>query len=278
MMDEERIHKAVIAQSVDLVTKKYWEIPWRIYAQMFELPVEEFYLNPDRFWRSQYFHDDDYPTHVLAYLNNCYEYSKELTLSMIRKIIDNMTEEKIIDEEYLKDKYPLLFSFKHAKEISHGIRFIPPTTEKFIDIESAPDDFYRELIRKINISYQVGLYSCTLVLLRKLIENLLIDILRYTFGFQQIELFYDKDHGRFKALSELIKNFKKYKDKYKTTVREIDVLIERIEELRPYTNASAHSIEDELKVTKRELDELNDKINLNYIIASLIRINNSLNK
>lgn len=61
-------------------------------------------------------------------------------------------------------------------------------------------------------------------------------------------------------LSELIKNFKKHKDKYKTIIREINDIIERLEGLRPYTNASAHSIEDKHKFTKRELDVLNDKI------------------
>ncbi len=274
MKNEEKIHKAVIAQFADLVTKKYWEIPWDIYAQMFGLDNED--LFPSRFRRSQDFHDDDYPRNVLAYLNNCYYYSKELTLSMIRKIIDDMIEEKIIDEKYLKEKYPLLFDFKQSKEISRGVRFIPPVSEKFINIENVPDDFYKELISKINMSYQFGLYTCTLVLIRKLVENLIIDILRNTFGLQQVELFYDKDHGRFRMLSELIKNFRKYKDIYKAIVRDIDDIIKRIEELRPYANSSAHSIEDELKVTKKELDELNNKINLNYIIASLIRINNSL--
>jgi len=272
--NSEEMHRAIIAQFVRLVTERYWDIPWDVYAQAFSLDRGD--LFPQRFWRSQRFHDDDYPSNVLTYLNNCYNYSRILTLSMIRTIINDMIEKRLINEEYLRERYPLLFAFLQSEEISREVRFIPPAPERIINIENVPDDFYRELIRKINISYQFGLYTCTLILIRKLIENLIIDILRNTFGLQRIELFYDKDHGRFRMLNELIKNFKEYKDIYRTIVRDIDDIIAKLEELRPYVNASAHSIEDELKITKNELDNLNKEINLNYIIASLIKINNFL--
>ncbi len=78
---------------------------------------------------------------------------------------------------------------------------------KYLDISDVPDPFYRDLIDLINKCYSYGIYPAVLVFSRKLLENLLVDILRKKYGMQNVELFFDTKRRRFRSFNELLKNF-----------------------------------------------------------------------
>jgi len=73
-------------------------------------------------------------------------------------------------------------------------RGIPPVSsmlEKIIeDTTSISNKFYSQFINDINKSYQVGLFSVTRILIRVILENLLIDILRTKYGTKNLDVYY----------------------------------------------------------------------------------------
>ena len=55
------------------------------------------------------------------------------------------------------------------------------------------------------------MYQSTTILLRKLFENLLIDLLRTKYGSQKVEFFYNTEQNRFLEFYQLIKKNKETK-------------------------------------------------------------------
>ncbi len=93
---------------------------------------------------------------------------------------------------------------------------LPLRKENLIKLEFG-DLFYDMLKKEINSGYKFGLYSGVAVLSRKLIENLLIDILRKKYPRSQkgnLELYYDKNRRRFHDFAILIENLEKRKREF----------------------------------------------------------------
>lgn len=133
---------------------------------------------------------------------------------------------------------------------------------KFIGGIHISDEFYSDLIADINNCYQAGVDEATLILTRKLIENLLIDLLRTKYGHSEgdIDLFYDTENRQFRRFSTLIENiqtnmgdFEYYSD------RMDDEIISEIRELKNGGDASAHSIE--LAPSEEIMEEYQSKAN-----------------
>lgn len=110
------------------------------------------------------------------------------------------------------------------------------------------DEFYDKLASEINNAFDFGLFTATMVLVRKLFEKLVIDLLRQKYGMPQIELFYSKQNDGFHSLSDLIHNlgtkiddFKPY-DFFKVD-REKESFLKFLWNVKQEGNASAHSIE-----------------------------------
>jgi len=53
-----------------------------------------------------------------------------------------------------------------------------PAIPEYLLIQVFSDEFYKILVQNINLAYRYGLYTAAMVLIRKILENLLIDILR----------------------------------------------------------------------------------------------------
>jgi hypothetical protein len=70
------------------------------------------------------------------------------------------------------------------------------------------DKFYDKLVFEINNAFRFGLLTATIVMLRKLFERLIIDLLRTKYGIGQKELWYSEDDGGFHSLSKLIHNLR----------------------------------------------------------------------
>jgi len=129
-----------------------------------------------------------------------------------------------------------------------------PRDDDFISVADPNDDFYSPLIDDINRCYRVGVNDAVLILVRKLIENLLIDILRGHYGNQRINLFYIPRRGRFHSFSSLLENLRDNKSDFKMYYLEIENLLKEIDEFRESANASAHSIE--VRVPDKRLESM----------------------
>ncbi|MGY5881769.1 MAG: hypothetical protein RTV31_16080 [Candidatus Thorarchaeota archaeon] len=141
---------------------------------------------------------------------------------------------------------------KDKKTETSITRHIKPV-ERFLDIDNPPTDAYRDLVNEINFCFVNQAYAATIVLTRKLIENLIVEILRKNYGMSGLDLFYIREKRRFRGLSELIANLR-------SNVTDFDAFglkkrhITTLEKLREEANANAHSILDH--ATKQELLDL----------------------
>lgn len=119
---------------------------------------------------------------------------------------------------------------------------------RFIDIDDTEvnGQFYPSLVYEINLCYRVKADEACVVLARKLVENLLIDILKRHFGMAEIDLFYNTEHKRHRGLGTLIKEFSEHSEEFDqyTTARQSDI-IESMKSIKYSGDASAHSIEED---------------------------------
>jgi hypothetical protein len=134
--------------------------------------------------------------------------------------------------------------------------------EAFIEYENIEDDFYQNLVDDINQSYQIGIDDATLVLSRKLLENLVLDLLRLRYGLddERRELFYNTEKGRLRGFSRLLDNLESNLDDMEYYSDRMDEdLIRQIERLKGRGDASAHSIE--IDVPEEKIQEFREEVN-----------------
>jgi hypothetical protein len=111
----------------------------------------------------------------------------------------------------------------------------------FLDLK-INDPFYDKLIDEINRSVQFELPNAGLVLSRKLVENLLIDVLRKKYGVRRLSLYYDKRKKRYVDLSVLIINLEKRKKDFRPDEKLLEEALSLSKKLKEVANSSAHSI------------------------------------
>jgi hypothetical protein len=144
---------------------------------------------------------------------------------------------------------------------------------KYLNIPTLPDSFYVELQEQINKAFKYEIFPAVQILFRKLLENLIIDILRKKYGMTKIELFYDTNKGKFHGFNFLLKVLDERINDFAAISAVFDKeFLKKINEFREQGNSSAHTIE--LKLDKdRIAKEAKEK---EYIINVLIRVFNSL--
>lgn len=138
-----------------------------------------------------------------------------------------------------------------------------------IDAKEVNGQFYPSLIYEINICYRVKANEAVVVLLRKLVENLLLDIIRGHFGIERNEMFYQPERRQHKSLGDLIDVFDRNRsefDQYSTA--EEEEIVEIIKEVKYSGDASAHSIEE--RIDEEELESLSK--NASYLVKVLFRL------
>ena len=137
------------------------------------------------------------------------------------------------------------------------------------------DNFYDSLALEINGAFNVGLFTATMVLVRKLFEKLIIELLRQKYGMVEIELFYSKQFKGFNSLSILIHNLGAKLDDFKPYAffkqnKEKENFLKFLRKVKDEGNASAHSIEPSLN--REEISGMKASINKNSdILIRLIR-------
>jgi hypothetical protein len=145
-----------------------------------------------------------------------------------------------------------------------------PSIPDFIEIESPLrlEKVYSLLIDETNACYEYEAYSSALVMLRKLIENLLVDILRMKYGpTGEHDFYFDRTKKQFLPLSVLVTNLESIASEYEQyglTRTHLGI----VKGLRKDGNRSAHSIID--LVDKRKMDSL--KSNANQAVTILLMI------
>jgi hypothetical protein len=106
------------------------------------------------------------------------------------------------------------------------------------------DQLYENLKREINAAYSHGFFTVTLILSRKLIENLLIDVLRkkYPPSGGGLSMYYNENTRHFLYFSDLVNNLENHKEDFKAFEDVVNEILSLINELRETANAGAHSI------------------------------------
>jgi len=120
-----------------------------------------------------------------------------------------------------------------------------PETQLFIDATPPEDDFYKPLVVDINRSYQMHLYDATMILTRKLFENVLIELLRAEVDMAtELDAFYIKEQNRFQPFSQLLIEFEDRLQQFRPYIPELDSeFVDALNEFRHQANAKAHSIQ-----------------------------------
>lgn len=139
---------------------------------------------------------------------------------------------------------------------------------KFIEVTWLPDDFYKRLIDEINLLYANRLPMPLSILIRKLLENLIIDILRKKYGTEGLSLYYDTSRGRFQDFSVLLRNLDSKKEEFHYVTPNLDSSIRKINQFRETGNSGAHSIDVNLTINQIS----KDKDDINYLVQFLLRI------
>jgi hypothetical protein len=124
----------------------------------------------------------------------------------------------------------------------------------FVDDDYASGPFDRQTIEEINRCYRIGANSAVLVLYRKMLENIIIEILRGHYGTDNIEKFYDEDHAQPHRFSILLSEFDDSRsdlDQYSDNLT--SDLIDQLWDFKADGDAMAHSMKYD--VSDEELEE-----------------------
>ncbi|RZH67993.1 hypothetical protein [Natrinema altunense] len=119
------------------------------------------------------------------------------------------------------------------------------------------DDKYQKLVDDINSSYQYRIYDATMVLTRKLFEEMTFEILKTHFAGKDVQMFYDQENSRHYSFGDLLNNLKGGVPTLKRYSRDLDqALVEDIRDLKNEGNEGAHSIR--VYFTDEEVEKWSD--------------------
>ena len=124
------------------------------------------------------------------------------------------------------------------------------------------DVFYNELRDEINKAYQMKLFTSVMLLVRKLFENLIIEILRMKYPYNKtgnLEIYYLENDRRFQNFTILLMNIEERKIDFTVDEYLITEIISLIKSFRKGANANAHSIiivSDEEDISKFDIPRI----------------------
>lgn len=238
-MDDDALHRLLSQFSYFIVEQAFDHQDWeRVTTEQGEVDTAR---KIDRFFRSWKFGDEDRAHNTLRFLKVlCDRGNEDAALAIMGQAYDLVGG---ADADELEE-YPALQAFEDD-QITHAdsVPLFTHTADSFIDIENTTDDFYDDLIANINKCYRIGVYDGTFVLTRKLLENLVIDLLRNEYPKSYLRMYYIPEYGRFRNFSELLEVFEYRLKDYQSYSNGLnDELINDINRFRESANADAHSI------------------------------------
>lgn len=131
------------------------------------------------------------------------------------------------------------------------------------------DNYYADLVSEINNAFRIRLFTSTMVLVRKLFENLLVDLLRQRYGTKQVEIYYSTRYHMHHSLSTLIRNLKDNFDSFQiyndVFYRDKDDFLKFLGEIKEEGDRSAHVLElqknpDKINAWKPSINKYSDLI------------------
>jgi len=141
--------------------------------------------------------------------------------------------------------------------------------EKIIPfIKYETDDRFRKAhVDEVNRAYTHQCYTSAFILCRKIIENLLTDIIRKKFPQdkkENIELYFDTAKGRTKDFSEILSNLRKKASDFGPDKKTLERLISLSEPFKDDANNKAHSwyhiVRNRSELDKKNIQDIIDII------------------
>lgn len=251
-MDKDPAQTLMAQFSKFVVDKDIGTKDWKMLTS--EYMVRDEAEGTSRFFRSWDWGDEDRDSQTLEFLRTIYAKDEERTLALMKRVYDFVGG---ADGKELQ-KYHMLKNLEGSRtDITGGLPTLTVTTELFLDIDNTTDDFYDELIENINQCYQIGVYDGTFVLTRKLLENLVIELLRKEYPKSYLKMYYIPEQHRFRNFNDLLEVFEYRLKDYQSYSDGLDnELISDIDRFRDSANSDAHSIVR--KPDKDEIDNLGD--------------------
>ena len=117
--------------------------------------------------------------------------------------------------------------------------------DRFLDLSGFEerDQRYEKLVEDINSSYRYRIYDATMVLTRKLFEDLVFQILLHHYAGEDDMMYYDQDNEEHYSFDKLLTNLKDGVPEVRMYSRELDQsMVEEIRDLKEEGNTGAHSI------------------------------------
>lgn len=143
---------------------------------------------------------------------------------------------------------------------------------EFIKYESN-DYFIKGHISEANRAYSKGCYTCVYILSRKIIENLIIDLLKNKFPPNSLEnknLYFDTNQNRFKDFGEVLNNLLKKKNDFGVGKgKTVESLYKNALKLKNDANDRTHSW---FYLVERKVEI--DDIKIQTIVELIINLNN----
>ncbi len=143
---------------------------------------------------------------------------------------------------------------------------------RIIDYET-DDHFIKGHIDELNLAYTSGCYTSVYILARKIIENLIIDILRKKYPesiLENKELYFDTARARFKDFEDILKNLRSKKNDFDSENKAVEKLCNVSKELKDDANDKTHSWYHLVR-RKKEIDDLDLK-SIFKLIETLERV------
>lgn len=269
-IDKQRIIRAkAIARLARFIEKHLYNTNWTLVAQ--ECGVIHILDKPDheRVRRAQGFGDSDYPDAIVGFLNDVFSEDEKIGLLLVYELaLQENPHDEPLSPDARNDLEQIMALFGgQGIDIQSLVRKLQPV-EDYISVTWIPDDFYKRLVNEINDLYREQLPFALSVLMRKLLENLIIDILRRKYGTAGLTLYYDTSKRRFHDFAVLIRNFDTKKTEFHYITPNLDKAIKPIEDYRETGNSGAHSLDVNLTIEVFT----QDKQRINYLVQLLFRI------
>lgn len=116
-------------------------------------------------------------------------------------------------------------------------------TFSFIEYETS-DPFVKDHILEVNKAYTAGCYTAAFILCRKIIENLLTDIIKRKYGYpkrETVELYFDTSRGRTRDFGEILTSLRNHAVDFVPEKALLERILNLSEKFREDANNKAHS-------------------------------------
>ena len=248
-------------------------IDWKLIVTYFK--VYDLFLTHNIEFTYNY-NKEEYATEISRFLIDVFDRDEKKGLLLINELIMqiNLKEEKKAGLKsilnYFNDGKMTISNFTQTYHLNES--------EKLIPSENIPGAFYRLLVEEINFQYQSHHAVSLSILIRKLFENLIIDILRKKYGTEKLSMYYDSSRRRFHDFSHLLENISNNIGDFNHISQNFDKdFIKELNIYRETGNSGAHSIDENINMeqfTSKQKD-INYRLNLLFRVLDNISNNNN---